>query len=354
MPSLSSEPKASASAWPQSMPPSRIALRRFSSCGPSLGCTVKPSGSSSSASESAISSVARGRVRVDLVEVARHALGRLALALLALGLGRVVRVGQLLHHLRAARLDRGLVREAVVDQAAGVERDHRGVRLDALDLQRLRVRGLVGLVVAEAPVADHVDQDVAPEALAERHRQAHRAAAGVDGVGVDVDDRDVEALGEIGGVARRARVVRIRREADLVVRDHVQRAADAVAGQRLQVERLGHDALAGEGRVAVDRDRERAARVGRGVAALLVGLQRAHAARDDGVHELQVRGIRQQRDVDAPLLDAHLAGLAHDDVDRARGARAVVVLDVARAADRQDLEDVVARAAPRTPAMIDE
>ena len=32
------------------------AARRRSSCGPSLGCTVKPSGKSSSASESAISS----------------------------------------------------------------------------------------------------------------------------------------------------------------------------------------------------------------------------------------------------------------------------------------------------------
>ena len=195
--------------------------------------------------------------------------------------GRVVRVGQLLEHLRAAGVDRGLVGQAVVDQAARVERDDRGMRLDALDLQRLRVRGLVGLVVAEAPVADEVDQHVAPEALAEGHRQAHRAAAGVDGVGVDVDDRDVEALGEVGRVARRARVVGIRREADLVVGDHVQRAADAVAGQRLQVERLRHDSLAREGRVAVDRDRERAARVGGRVGALLVGLQRAHAAGDD-------------------------------------------------------------------------
>ena len=186
---------------------------------------------------------------------------------------------QLLEHLRAARVDGGLVGQAVVDQALRVERDDRGVRLDALDLQRLRVGGLVGLVVTEAAVADEVDQDVAPEALAEGHRQAHRAAAGVDGIRVDVDDRDVEALGEIGRVARRARVVRVRREADLVVRDHVQRAADAVARQRLQVERLRHDALAGEGRVAVDRDRERAARVGGRVAALLIGLQRAHAAR---------------------------------------------------------------------------
>ena len=62
---------------------------------------------------------------------------------------------------------------------------------------RLRVGGLVGLVVPEAPVADQVDQHVVPELLAERNRQAHRAHAGRHVVGVDVDDRHVEALGQI-------------------------------------------------------------------------------------------------------------------------------------------------------------
>ena len=95
----------------------------------------------------------------------------------------------------------------------------------------------------------------------------------------------------------------------------------------------------------MDRDGERAARVGGRVGALLVGLQRAHATCDHGIHELQVRRVGQQRDVDAPLLDAHLAALAHDHVDRARRARAVVVLDVAGAADGQALDDVVARPA---------
>ena len=245
-------------------------------------------------------------------------------------------------HLRATGLDRGLVGEIVVDQTARIQRDDGGVRLDALDLQRLRVRGLVGLVVAEAAVADEVDQHVAPEALAERHRQAHRAAARVDGVGVHVDDRDVEALGEIRRIACRARVVGIRREAHLVVGDDVQGAADAVSGERLEVERLRHDSLAREGCVAVDRDRDRAAGVGGRVGALLVGLQRAHAAGDDGVDELEVRRVRQEREVDAALLDAYLPGLADDHVDRARRARAVVVLHIAGAADGQALDHVVA------------
>ena len=86
-----------------------------------------------------------------------------------------------------------------------------------------------------------------------------RARLGV--VGVDVDDRDVEALGEVARVARRAALARVGREADLVVRDQVQRAAGRVAVERREVERLGDDALAGERRVAVDQDRQRDRRV---------------------------------------------------------------------------------------------
>ena len=64
-----------------------------------------------------------------------------------------------------------------------------------------------------------------------RYASASRIAAdrrlGI--VGVDVDDRDVEALREVARVARRAALGGIGREADLVVRDQVQRAAGRVA-----------------------------------------------------------------------------------------------------------------------------
>ena len=99
--------------------------------------------------------------------------------------------------------------------------------------------------------------DVVAELLAERERQPHGGDAGRDVVGVDVDDRDVEALGEVRGPAGGARVVGVGGEADLVVLDQVQRAADLVAVERLQVERLRHDALAREGGVAVQDDRDR-------------------------------------------------------------------------------------------------
>ena len=49
--------------------------------------------------------------------------------------------------------------------------------------------------------------------------------------------------------------MRVGGEADLVVRDDVDRAAGRVARERLQVEHFGDDALRGERRVAVDEDR---------------------------------------------------------------------------------------------------
>ncbi len=118
---------------------------------------------------------------------------------------------------------------ALVDELRAVELAHRRMGLDLLDHQRLRVGGLVLLVVAEAAVADEVDHDVVAEAAAVGEREPDRRDRGFGVVGVDVDDRHVEALREVGRVARRAAFGGIGREADLVVRDQVQRAAGRVA-----------------------------------------------------------------------------------------------------------------------------
>ena len=71
---------------------------------------------------------------------------------------------------------------------------------------RLRVRRLVLLVVSESAVADEIDEHVAAERAPEVDREMDGRDARVDVVGVDVHDRHVEALGQVGSVARRARV----------------------------------------------------------------------------------------------------------------------------------------------------
>ena len=146
--------------------------------------------------------------------------------------------------------------DLLLDQTGRVPRAHGRLRLDPLRHERLRVGGLVLLVVAVAAVPDEIDDEVVAELRAIGQREPHGAEGGLGIVGVDVDDRDVEALREVARVARRAALGRARREADLVVRDQVQRAPGGVALQALQVEGLGDHPLAREGSVAVDQHRE--------------------------------------------------------------------------------------------------
>ncbi len=213
--------------------------------------------------------------------------------------------------------------DAFGDEPVGQQLGDTLLRLDLRVHLRLRVGGLVGLVVAEAAVADQVDQHVVAELLAECEGEPHGAHAGLHVVGVDVHDRHVEALRQVRCPARRARVVGVGREADLVVRDDVHRAADLVAVERLQVERLRDDALAGERGVAVDHDRHGRVGVLVRVRALARRLRRARRALDDRIDVLEVARVGLQ--VDANRLAV---------VEVVGALRAVVVLDVAGAALR--------------------
>jgi hypothetical protein len=123
--------------------------------------------------------------------------------------------------------------------------------------QRLGERRIVGLVVAAAAVADQVDHDVLVEGLPELERQASDPDALPPGsspltwkIGACTISRDIR------GVDRGAQYFGAGREAHLVVDHDVHGAAGAVALQLGQVQGLGHDALAREGRIAVDEHRQ--------------------------------------------------------------------------------------------------
>ena len=208
---------------------------------------------------------------------------------------RLVRLG---HH-PLGLLGRHL---AFGNDALGELRPHRRVIRDRLRHERLRVRRFVLLVVTEAAVADEIDDHVVPEALAEGHRQPRRRHGGLRVVGVHVDDRRVETLREVARVARGTAFRRVGCEPDLVVRDQVERAAGGVAGKPLEVERLGHDALSGKRRVAVDENRQRDGRAMSSRRRRAVGLIRARPALDDRIHGLEVTGVRDERDGDRPSL----------------------------------------------------
>ncbi len=100
----------------------------------------------------------------------------------------------------------------------------------------------------------------------------------------------------------------------------MQRAPGRVTVQAVEVERLRHDPLSGERRVAVDENRERNGRVVNAGAGRSIRLLRAGEALDDGIDRLQMARIRRDGDLD-------LTGSRN-----ARLRRREVILDVTRAA----------------------
>src|ERR1035437_3673659 len=213
---------------------------------------------------------------------------------------------------------------AFAHQALLVEHRDGGMLLDLAVQDGLRVAGVVAFVVAVAAVADHVDDHILLELLAVVEGDLHHADSGIWIVAVDVEDGRLHAARDVGGIGRGARFVGQGGEADLVVDDQVDGAAGGVAIELREVERLGHHALSGEGRIAVDQDGDDA--FARRIAeAILLGTDDAFDYRVDGFQVARVG-----RDGNHDLAAA--GGLAH-----ARGAE--VILDVARAlrAARVDL-----------------
>ena len=116
-------------------------------------------------------------------------------------------------------------------------------------------------------------------------------------VAVDVEDRRLHRLGDVAAVERRLRECCGRGgEADLVVDDEVDGAADAVAGDVAHGEALGHDALAGERGVAVDEERQRR---DTSPAARCWSCDGAHHAQHDRVDGLEVAGVGGELEPDA-------------------------------------------------------
>ncbi len=197
----------------------------------------------------------------------------------------------------------------------------RGMRPDFFVQGRLRERGLVRLVVSVTTVADDIDQKILAEFRPVFDRQPHDVDARLRIVGVHVNDRDLEPLGEITGVPRRPGIDGIRRESDLIVDDDVKRSSRPKTGESREIERLGHNALAGESCVAVHTDGQHR----RFVTLPISGehLSRSGHSPEHWIHDFEMARIRNQYD-----LDFTAAG------DLPLSRRAEVILHVTGLADR--------------------
>ena len=159
---------------------------------------------------------------------------------------------------------------------------------------RLRVAGIVALVMAVPAIAEHVDHDVFLERLAIVVGHLRHANAGFRIVAIDVEDGRLHHASHIGGIGRRAGLVGIGGESDLVVDHQVDGAAGGVAFQLRKVQRLGHHTLSGESRVAVNHngDHTLARRVAQ---AILLGPGQTFHYR---IHRFQMARIEGHRNHD--------------------------------------------------------
>ena len=229
---------------------------------------------------------------------------------------------------------------ALAQQALGVDVADRLPALDFAVHQRLRVARVVAFVVAVLAIADHVDDDVLLELLAVVEGDLDGADAGLGVVAVGVQNGRLDHARDVGAIGRGAALLGRGGEAQLVIDHQVHGAAGSEAFQQREVERLGHDTLAGEGRVAVHEHRQH----------LIVsevahaGLLGAHDAFHHRVDGLEVARIRGERNLDfaaaTGALDAARAEMVLHVAGALRGLGIDVALELAEDLGRRFADEI--------------
>src|SRR6185437_1493712 len=107
--------------------------------------------------------------------------------------------------------------------------------------QRLRNCGVVNFAVAVAAIADEINHDGTVEGVAIFDGDSGDADNGVGIFGVDMKNRDGQALHEIGSEARRLAFGGDGGEADEIVENDVNAAAGGVAVDHQKIQSFGAD-----------------------------------------------------------------------------------------------------------------
>ena len=176
---------------------------------------------------------------------------------------------------------------AAVEQALAVEPRDMWVPLDCPVHTRLGKARFVSFIVAVAAITEHVDHDVLFKSLTIFHSQPGHANHGLGVIAVDVENRRLSCLGHVRWIRPGVGIFRVRRKANLIVDDDVDRATGAIAAQAGEVERFRHHSLTGKGRVPMNQqgDHTHAFAI---VGTVLLG---AHPALDHWIDRLKVAGV---------------------------------------------------------------
>ncbi len=106
-----------------------------------------------------------------------------------------------------------------------------------------------------------------------------------------MEDGALKHLRDIRRINTRLRFRRRRREADLIINNDVEGAADHVCVELAEIQRLLNHTLTRKCGIAVNQNNQAAItlRIGRAI------LFRSHAPKSDGIHEFQMTWIEAER-----------------------------------------------------------
>jgi len=189
-------------------------------------------------------------------------------------------------------IDIRLGERTLLDELVDVDVDLRLLLSDALVHERLGEGRLVGLVVAVLSVAVEVNDNIVLELGAPIGSKLADKVDSLDIISINVENRSVDGLGNIGTVGGRSGESRIGGETNLVVDDEVNGTTGRKGGERVEAETLVDDTLGSKGGITVKENTH-----GGAVSLLIVVvvLDSAGLAQDDGILSLEMRRVGDQR-----------------------------------------------------------
>ncbi len=172
-------------------------------------------------------------------------------------------------------------------------------------------------------IADQIDHDVLVEPHSVIERQPAHEHDRFRVVGIHMEDRRLDHLGDIAAVQSGACVTGFAgRKADLVIHDDVKRAAGRKTSRLRELQRFHDNALAGKGCIPVNQDRNDFD--SGAVAATFLAC--SHRALDDRVDDFEMRGIEGEHHMHIAACGAQIR------------RKALVILDVTRAFHRGKID----------------
>ncbi len=170
----------------------------------------------------------------------------------------------------------------------------RGMVLDGFIEKRLGDGWIIDFAVAVTAITDHVHHNITAELVTIFEGHAAHAQDSIHVFGIYVKNGNILAAGNLSGETRGVQFIGRCSEADQIIDDDMDGAANRIAGQVGVIQRLREDALARESAITMHQQRK----VLPDAIFTSTFLLGASAANGDRIHSFQVAGIRNQMDMD--------------------------------------------------------